>query len=78
MEIVSGIQNPAMTVLGNQAAHLIDAAVQGLGLKLDEVLSVMACVVADYADGNYGPEFLTGITEVMKTRAGAPSPDRVQ
>lgn len=59
--------------LANAVSDAIHGAF-GRGVAADDACSVAATVVADYARGNYGDEYLFGLVKVMLARAGAPFP----
>ncbi|MBZ7921622.1 hypothetical protein LAC81_07495 [Ensifer adhaerens] len=67
-------QGPNFTVLANAVSDAIYAA-QLRGMELDECLSVLVQVAADYGRGTYGKDFLTGLAELIVARGNEPMPE---
>lgn len=75
-EIRSG--DPRYPMVCNEAARLIEEAVERLGLGVDEAVCLLCQVAADYARSEYGNEYLPGLAEVVTKRGEMPMPERVQ
>lgn len=71
MERVSG---RAFSDFATEVSDLIHAAVER-GIELDAAVCIVAAVIADYARGHYGDEYLPKLAEVVTTRAGMPFPE---
>jgi hypothetical protein len=70
---VETISGEAPTALGNAISDAIHQAVTG-GMALDEAVSVVVAVAADYARMEYGPQYLPGLAGIVLSSATKPSP----
>lgn len=67
------IQDLRLTAFANKISSAIDDAVDS-GMALDEIVSVVATVAADYGRCTYGNRYLKGLAHLVRARAGAPMP----
>jgi len=62
--------------LCNDISNAIHAAIEK-GMEMDEACCAAIAVIADYARGEYGPDYLADLSDVLIARALAPMPKDV-
>jgi hypothetical protein len=67
-DTISGVR---AAQLGNAISDAIHHAVVH-GLAMDEAVCIVATVAADYARGEYGPDYLPGLATIVIARAKEP------
>lgn len=68
------VSGPEFAALGNATSDLI-ASAMAEGMGAGEAASIVAAVAADYVRGEYGPEGIEALVEVVMARLGADMPD---
>lgn len=73
-EAVHTESSPLHAALANAVSDVIARAIE-LGLEVDQAACVTVAVAADYARGEYGPDYLTKLSKVVVARAADPLPE---
>jgi len=74
MSDIERVSGPRFAALANEVSDVICAAVEN-GIEIDEAVSVIAAVIADYGRTSYGDKYLPRLAEVITSQAGKPLPE---
>jgi hypothetical protein len=70
------IIGPLPNELANSMSDVIHAFLER-GMEIDEVCCIVVAVAADYARGEYGSGYLSGLADVVKAAADRPLPQNI-